>query len=112
MTASDGGFPDMVRILLDTGADARQYCRSFTALRSPCSNGHLGIVELLVNHDTSLVNMGKHMWAKPLFAAIEQGHSEIVRFLLSRGANVSSQLLMKACRKGNLDRANVAGRWC
>jgi ankyrin repeat protein len=88
------GFDEIVRILLDAGADAwwQDHRGGWSAIAEACKEGHLSTVQLLLNHDKDLLEIackyGDTIRNTPLLVAIQSGQSEIVRFLLDRGANV------------------------
>ena len=111
ITACSQGFPDVVRILLDAGADPRwQNRHGYSTFLSACSAGNVAIVEMLLNHDKGAQEIGDFgSWGTPLLNAIKSRHSlDIVRFLLDQGANVHAvndrniNGLMLACRDGGL----------
>ena len=82
------GHDDIVRILLNAGADARQTsCTIASAIEIACSNGRLPIVEILLNHDNGLLEIEEIGGYTSLLAAICNQQFEVVRFLLDRGAN-------------------------
>ena len=94
LEACVNGNDRIIRILLDAGADARwedidgQHYAGWTALTDVCKYGHLSAVQLLVNHDNCLMEIADVHGCAPIFEAILHQHSDIVRFLLDRGANV------------------------
>lgn len=81
----------------------------FTALSAACHQGHLKIVELLLDEfaDPNL----KEQYAFPLMLSLVSGHNEIFKLLVERGADIKikmketkdSNLLMIACIKGNFE---------
>ena len=77
-----------------------------------CRNGHFSIVEMLLNHDNGLLEITNDYGWTPLLSAIRYDHehtTEIVQFLLNRGANVNANdakvmtALMVACRERRLE---------
>ena len=103
------GHVDIVRILLDKGANTRwKESSGCTAMSKACNNGYLSIVEMLLNHDHGLLEIADEDGNTPLQLAIDSHQEiEIVQFLLSRGANVDTTdkwgttILMNACRNGS-----------
>jgi uncharacterized protein len=102
--ASDRGNDQIVRILLDAGADAKwEELAGMTAASIACRNGHFAVVQMLIHHDRTLLECCK--WP-PMFWACMKGHLEIFRFLMDQGCNVhaifgsSSQALMVAATNG------------
>lgn len=88
-----------------------------TSLIMACRNGHLEVVEYLTEvcqadlEQTGLVNFeGENIeGAPPLWCASAAGHLKIVKFLISKGANVNSTTksnstaLRAACFDGHID---------
>ena len=106
MNACDRGCDEIVRILLDAGADAHlNLSRGWSAIDHAIVRGHLSTVEMLLKHDKSLLETVDILGETPLLCAIGNGQGEIVRFLMNRGANVHATsrcgeitTLMKATR--------------
>ena len=73
-----GGHPEVVRLLLDRGADLHLTSErnKFTPLHSASDGGHLEIASLHLHEDT------------PLHWASYMGHLEVARLLLDRGADL------------------------
>jgi ankyrin repeat-rich membrane spanning protein len=97
------GYDEIVRILLDAGADARWKNKvGWSAFYEACRGERLSTVQLLLNHDKDLMELADNDGITPLIVAAH--HSDIVRFLLDRGANVyvtarnGITTLMKACQ--------------
>lgn len=92
-------------------------CNGATSLIMACRNGHLEVVEFLVEfccvnlEQTGLVNFeGENIeGAPPLWCASAAGHLKIVKYLVSKGANVNSTTksnstaLRAACFDGHVD---------
>ena len=107
------GSDEIVRILLDAGADARwkdYEGRSPITLACGSGRGVLSFVETLLNHDHDLLEFSSGHGFTPLSLAINyNGETEVVRFLLERGANVHSTseagmtILMTACHNRCLE---------
>ncbi len=79
--AIKGGHKDMVRLLLDNGADVRY-------LSWAAAEGHTDIVRLLLDKGAD-VNFGHQ--GSPLSWAAFKGHTDIVRLLLDKGADVEGK---------------------
>ena len=71
--------PDLTELLLNAGA------RDTPALAA--ARGDLDAVKAFVAADPSAVNDSENLQKRPLSAAVEGGHREIVRFLLDNGAD-------------------------
>ena len=100
---------EIVRILLDAGADARWISsHQVSAITIACQNGNLSIADTLLNHDNDLLEIAGDRGLTPLFDAIIYQRFEIVRLLLNRGASAHAATqdgktaLMRACYEDNL----------
>jgi serine/threonine-protein phosphatase 6 regulatory ankyrin repeat subunit B len=96
--------------LLARGADPAQRAGNGTrALDGAAERGHLGIVQLLVNHDRVLLNLGGFRDRTALMAAAANGHVEVVRWLLDQGADakrradIGARALDLAAETGHLE---------
>ena len=87
------GRENMVRILLDAGANARSQwtdpCGAeLAATTVACEEGHLSVVQMLIHHDRDLLEMSNKYGWTPLYYASVMGRTEVCRFLLECGCNV------------------------
>ena len=80
--ACERGHNEIVRILLDAGADAR-----WIAISRAISEGHLSIVQMLLQHDNGLLEAANNYGFTPLLSATLSHQSHIAHFLLDQGAN-------------------------
>ena len=107
--ACQRGYADILRILLDEGANARwKDYEGRSAICLACREGQLSIVEMLLNHDHRLLEIADNDGSKPLLMAIYSRQVDIVQFLVSRGANIHATTdrngvtaLMHACWSGS-----------
>jgi hypothetical protein len=82
MHASELGKNEIIRVLLDKGADINTEIGGYTALRFAAENGHLETVKLLLDR-------GAKNPSGALPFAVYGGHAGIVKFLIDNGADVN-----------------------
>eukprot|EP00731_Ephydatia_muelleri_P035116 Em0098g2a len=87
--ASDNGHLDVVKTLLEPGANINQ------ANNDGCSplyvaslKGHLDVVKTLLEAGANINQANKNGWS-PLNAASDNGHLDVVKTLLEAGANIN-----------------------
>lgn len=92
MAAAERGSQQLVRILLDAGADVNaatsrkvSSARGSTALISAVAKGHMDIVRLLVEAGAN-VNAETTWGESPLYEATRREDVEMVKYLLAHGA--------------------------
>lgn len=103
--AVESGRPDVVRLLLDHGADlhqTRRYGGRFgdryrgpTALAVAVGRGDLATVELLLARGARVTDLTPGEELPLVCGAAEDGHAAIVRILLTHGADANAR-----CRGG------------
>ncbi|KAL8159808.1 hypothetical protein V2J09_001345 [Rumex salicifolius] len=108
LTAADKGHIDVVKELL-------QYCNDDTLRKKNKSgydplhvavcNGHLAIVQLLLDHDSGLIKTVQTSNATPLITAATRGHTAIVNELLSRDRS-----LVDICKSNGKNALHFAAR--
>ena len=106
MTAAQEGHLDIVRWLLDQGAEANYATPATgqTALISACHQGHLEVARCLVESGGARVNAADPASGNTaLAAASRSGHLGAVTYLLGRGANGATAALCGACYEGHLE---------
>ncbi len=74
--ACEGGHMDIVRFLIEKGADQWDWGLSYA-----CRGGHMEIVKLMIEKGCKWLNGG-------LSNACKHGHMNIVKFLIEKGASV------------------------
>ena len=89
--ASELGHIDVVKLLLDNGANLKVQRRSdgVTALIIAAYKGHADIVKLLIDKGAN-VNEKSHKGTTPYMTASSEGHAEVVKILRKSGAMTSS----------------------
>ena len=111
MLACDHGFDEAVRILLDAGADAQfMHSDDRSAMFAAIHSGFVSTVEILLNHDNSLLEIASDKYGgTPLMAAINHRRHTVAHLLLDRGANALAitkdglTTLLYACQRlGNM----------
>ncbi|CAL9092002.1 unnamed protein product, partial [Musa textilis] len=89
--AADKGFLDIVVELLKY-SDQDSLCRKnrsgFDALHVAAREGHQAIIQVLLDHDPTLIKTFGPSNATPLISAAIRGHTEVVNLLLDRDASL------------------------
>ncbi len=102
---------EIVRVLLDKGANVNQPTNYKTALMHAADKGYTDIVNLLLARGAQVNAQTAEGTA--LMAAVTSGHTEIVKALLSAGADLKAthrlgdQALAMAARQRNYNSPNV-----
>ena len=92
----DGYKIQVTRLIEEQGVDVNEFCEHPTddefrsaALKNAAKRGQLELVKQLVLQQCADVNKGNvNLWT-PLMQACQEGHVEIVHFLIEHGANVN-----------------------
>ncbi len=91
--ASQKGHTDIVKFLLDKGADVNVKAgMGFTALTFASFNGHIDIVKILLSKGADVNVEGTAVMTHgmtPLMAASRGGHIEVVKLLIDHRANIN-----------------------
>lgn len=110
--ACRNGHADVVQLLLSAGAEAKlsRDALGFTPLHAAAQNGHLLIVKILLSHgvDPGLRNR-KGRTAVQL--AMEEGHTEVARFLMSVAEMGGSAEAGPSSARGLGDELPAYGDW-
>lgn len=111
MEAAREGHEEMVALLLAKGANINATTEETqeTALTLACCGGFSEVAAFLINGGANL-ELGA---STPLMEAAQEGHTDLVRFLLQNKANVHAETqtgdtaLIHACENGHTDAAGV-----
>ena len=89
--AAAGGHVEIVRLLAEHGALVHSPSIGITPLLTAAGQGHLAVVQYLVEEQKVPVDgMSRHL-GSPLQAAACEGHLDVVRYLLNKGARPDSR---------------------
>lgn len=90
MYASRDGKYEMVRLLLDYGANVNHKSYyGITALMFASTHGHYEIIKLLLDKGASVNEVDHDSRHSALMTAAYEGHIQVVKLLLERGANIN-----------------------
>jgi uncharacterized repeat protein (TIGR01451 family) len=89
---------DIVRMLLDSGADVSTNCEGWAAIHDAVLCGDPEMVKLLLDNGADINAVAWLRWT-PLSMAIEKGNTSVVKVLLDRGASINAKDLQKAQEK-------------
>nr|XP_042905187.1 ankyrin repeat and KH domain-containing protein 1 isoform X1 [Parasteatoda tepidariorum] len=111
MEAAREGHEEMVALLLSQGADINAQTEETqeTALTLACCGGFLDVADFLIKASAD-IELGA---STPLMEAAQEGHIELVRYLITAGANVNATTatgdtaLTYACENGHTDVADM-----
>ncbi len=113
--ACERGNMDILRILLDYGADIDMISWKWrdTPLHRACVFGHIPIVAELIQRKANLNARSSNLWMTPMEDAISFGHFECCKLLMQAGVQINEinqysgyTPLMLACVKGHLEIVN------
>lgn len=86
--AAEGGDVPMVKLLLQAGATYTSKSSTshvYSVLEAACSAGHLPVVMALVESGAD-INTEHRYASSPMISAAEEGHSDVVMYLIDRWA--------------------------
>ncbi|XP_071482918.1 ankyrin repeat and KH domain-containing protein mask-like, partial [Diadema antillarum] len=90
MEAASAGHVDLVKLLLEYGADTNaQSSAGNTPLMYACNGGHEEIVKLLLDQGANIEDHNENGHT-PLMEAASSGHVNIAKILLEKGAGINT----------------------
>ncbi|XP_059471305.1 ankyrin repeat domain-containing protein 17 isoform X2 [Neocloeon triangulifer] len=110
MEAASAGHADIVRLLIENGADVNaQSSTGNTPLMYACAGGHLEVVEILLAAGANVEDHNENGHT-PLMEAASAGYVNVAKVLLENGAGINTHsnefkesALTLACYKGHLE---------
>lgn len=91
MICARAGHEDMVRILIEKGAEVNAKSdKGHNAMSFASRYGHLGVVQYLLNHGAEVNITNNNGWT-PLLKAARGGHLAVVDYLLAHDADIRSR---------------------
>ena len=85
--ASSAGHVEVVRLLLEYGADSSSYLSGYSSIEIAARNGHTKVIKMLLKFGANIEDKG-HSGSSPLISAVGGGHLEAVHELLQQRANI------------------------
>ena len=110
MTAARTGALDVVRLLLDRGANvnAAETWRGQTALMWAAAEGHAHVIPTMLSHGADVAARSTKGWT-PLLFAVREGRIGVVQTLLEAGAGVEESLpVTEETRRGGTSAERAA----
>lgn len=109
MYASNGGYLDLVMLLLSTPSTKapshfninEQNREGATALYLACREGQVSVVEVLITNGAD-VNQATKTGRSPLHVSVMNKHRAVIKTLLSKGADIHARDKLKGqCRSSH-----------
>jgi len=103
---------EIVKNLIDLGADIHVNNLGVTALLKACANGDIPMAELLISKGADIEQKNAD-GANCLFMAASYGHADVIEYLIRKGSSPNAQretgysALMAASGRGHYDVVNV-----
>lgn len=88
--AAEAGRVEVVRALLDAGACTRDHY-AYSAVLVSCENGHVDVLEALIERDVDLFPNCGNRPDGALILAVKGKHEDVVRVLLNNGVHVEAE---------------------
>lgn len=111
------GHFEVVAQLINLGADPDMKSRYGTPMKVACSNNHLDVVRQLHTSGVDVFSDGQEIWDQGIYAACQQGHLEIVQYILSSKPELMAHktesvadgciLFYVTCENGHVDVARL-----
>jgi ankyrin repeat protein len=95
------GHLEIVKLLLDAGADINQMDHGYTPLHYAANNGNIAIVRELLRRGALHLSTNQP-GSTPIGFASRHGHLDIVKELVKAGASVDAEIFKRAILGGNV----------
>ncbi|XP_067653301.1 ankyrin repeat domain-containing protein 50-like [Haliotis asinina] len=110
MWAAIGGHREVFELLVSKGAKVLHKDRfGINILQAACLGGNVELVKYVLSQINFSIGITMPCWKTPLMLAAENGHNDVVEFLVEKGADLSlkvktgDNVLHLACYGGQLD---------
>ncbi|XP_067678535.1 ankyrin repeat domain-containing protein 50-like [Haliotis asinina] len=110
MVAKNYKHREVVDLLVSKWPDGSlKYYKHRSILQSACRKGNIDMVKFILSQNTVSINTGWKATITPIMIAAEMGHKEVVKLLVSSGADVSladnkgDNILHYACQGGHTE---------
>jgi ankyrin repeat protein len=107
------GFVELVQCMMTCGVNVSftmtEGCKRTTMLHKAVQNGHLGLVEFLIENGADIEEMENIYHTTPLMLAAAEGRMDVVEYLTQKGANSEAldgkgnTAILRAAKRGRLD---------
>ncbi|CAG2221847.1 ANKRD50 [Mytilus edulis] len=84
------GYKELVEFFITVGADIDSQIGFYTPLTAACHDGHLPIVEILLETGSNINKTNTH-GETPLYTACFEGHHSLVNCLIDKEADINKQ---------------------
>ncbi len=95
--AAENGFSELSKLLVDQGADRLAMNKSsYSILHAASRNGLKWLVEECIQEGADIhgevIDPYNKTGKKPIFYAVEEGHMEVLQYIIERGADIRVQI--------------------
>lgn len=93
MVAAGHGYLDIVKLLLEKGANVNTLINGRSPLKSAAYCGHFDVVKLLIEHGAIILSASHDNWSA-LLSSYVNDHFDIAKLLLEHGADINDLFLI------------------